>query len=126
MIGAIYLDKGYDYANRLMINTILRNNINLRRMTQTEMDFKSRMIEWSQKNKRALSFNTAHSPQYTTQSPHFQTTVVIDGKEISQGEGASKKEAEQQAALRASEKIKQESTEDQFEPIDIEFENPES
>lgn len=101
MMGAVYLDKGYDYANRLLINEILRKNVDLDSMTEQETDFKSRLIEWSQKNRRSLQFDTVPSPQYTMQSPHFRTCVLIDDRQVAAGEGPSKKSSEQKAALEA-------------------------
>lgn len=107
MMGAIYLDKGYNFANRILINRILSNYINLNDMTETETDFKSRLIEWSQKNKREISFHTIHSTQYTLRKPHFQTTITLDRMVVGQGEGTSKKEAEQVAARSAHDWLKE-------------------
>ena len=105
MMGAIYLDKGYDYANRLLINRIFRKNIDLAGMTEKETDFKSRLIEWGQKNRRQVLFDTEQGAHATPQSPHFLTRILIDGTEAGFGEGASKKEAEQRAARKAQERI---------------------
>ena len=101
MVGALYLDKGYDFTNRLIINHLLNRYIDLVDMTEQETDFKSRLIEWSQKNKRALSFDTVPSPLYTQKIPHFHTSVSIDGQPAGTGEGHSKKSSEQKAALSA-------------------------
>lgn len=98
MMGAIYLDKGYDFSNRLFINGILRKYMNMEDMSEQETDFKSRLIEWSQKNKRSLKFNTSPSATYTTKTPHFQTTVYIGEQAAGYGEASSKKESEQQAS----------------------------
>lgn len=107
MIGAIYLDKGYDYVNRLLINDILRKYINLGNMTHTETDFKSRLIEWSQKHKYHLEFLTHPSPRYTSQNPHFHSTVTWNGHPLGEGEGDSKKSAEQAAAHQAFDQLQQ-------------------
>ena len=101
LVGAVYLDKGYDFTNRLIINHLLNRYIDLVDMTEQETDFKSRLIEWSQKNKRALSFDTVPSPLYTQKIPHFHTSVSIDGQPTGTGEGHSKKSSEQKAALSA-------------------------
>ncbi len=98
LIGAIYLDKGYDYINRLLINTVFRQYIDLADMTHTETDFKSRLIEWSQKNKCELEFVTEPSARYTSQNPHFQSVVMLNKEPRGQGESDSKKTAEQAAA----------------------------
>lgn len=101
MIGAVYLDQGYEFVNRLLINRIYFRHLSLDELTESETDFKSRLIEWSQKNKRALSFDTVPSPLYTQKIPHFHTSVSIDGQPTGTGEGHSKKSSEQKAALSA-------------------------
>lgn len=108
MIGAIYLDKGFDFVNRLLINHILRDNINLGMMTHTESDFKSRLIEWCQKNRREILFHTEHTPESTAQLPLFRSRVLIDGVEMGYGNGSSKKEAEQHAAYAVSQLLSDE------------------
>ncbi len=98
LIGAIYLDKGYDFTNRLLINHILRDNMDMGEMTSTETDFKSRLIEWCQKSKREIVFRTGPDAGSSHKAPMFVSTVIIDGIELSNGCGTSKKEAEQKAS----------------------------
>lgn len=102
MIGAMYLDKGYDFTNRLLINGIFDRYLNLRAMLATETDFKSRLIEWCQKSKHTIKFTTGFAEDSTSQHPVFKSTAIIDGLEIGYGVGASKKEAEQRAAYSVS------------------------
>ncbi|WP_418992459.1 ribonuclease III [Alistipes sp.] len=99
MIGAIYLDQGYDFVNRLLINKIFLRHLNLERLTESETDFKSRLIEWCQKNHHRIAFRTEHGREYASNHPQFCCTVLIDGMEVGHGAGESKKEAEQQAAF---------------------------
>lgn len=99
IIGAIYLDKGYDYVNRLVINEVFSKNLNLGQITQVETDFKSRLIEWCQKHKLAVRFDTSPAPYYNDHTPSFVCRIRIDGQPpLGTGKGLSKKEAEQQAA----------------------------
>lgn len=98
MMGAIYLDKGYDYLNRLLINKIFRNNLNIDEMNETEVDYKSRLIEWCQKNKNNFTIQTKYSDEYTHSDPQFIAVINITGKDYGYGIGSSKKEAEQRAA----------------------------
>lgn len=98
MIGAIYLDKGYDYANRLVIDRILVKKFNVRRLLNTETDFKSRAIEWAQKHHRHIAFETKAHNCIGECSPQFCSEVKIDGEVMGLGNGSSKKEAEQFAA----------------------------
>ena len=122
MVGAMYLDKGYEFANRLFINEILRRYINLSSMTRTETDFKSRLIEWGQKNKRRITFSTVNGEAFTSQHPTFRSTVLLDGAEIGTGEGGSKKEAEQRAAMHAAERLRETAPEGAFAHIEIDIE----
>lgn len=107
VIGAMYLDKGYDFTNRYFINEVLHKKLDLDRLSHTETDYKSRILEWSQKNKRDLRFDTHTDETSTSSMPRFHTSVMLDDEQIATGEGRSKKEAEQQGALKAieSEKI---------------------
>ena len=99
MMGAIYLDQGYDFVNRLLINKIYAQHLNLETLTDSETDFKSRLIEWCQKNRYPISFRTEHDKEYRPNHPVFYTTVLINGMEVGHGAGESKKEAEQHAAF---------------------------
>ena len=96
MMGAIYLDQGYNFVNRLLINRIYAACLDMESLTEEETDFKSRLIEWCQKNRHAIVFRTRHS----SSSGSFVSTVFIDEMEVGHGAGASKKEAEQNAAYR--------------------------
>lgn len=101
MIGAIYLDKGYDYVNRLVINGILTKHLSLDDITQIETDFKSRMIEWCQKQRKEVVFDTVPSDQFNDHTPNFICRILVADKVMGTGEGSSKKEAEQMAAHQA-------------------------
>lgn len=96
MMGAIYLDQGYNFVNRLLINRIYARYLDMESLTEEETDFKSRLIEWCQKNRHTIVFRTRHS----SASGSFVSTVYIDEMEVGHGAGASKKEAEQNAAYR--------------------------
>ena len=97
MMGAIYLDQGYEFTNRLLINGIYYRYLCLDELTEAETDFKSRLIEWAQKHHRTIEFRTESKSSHrgTTQ---FRSVVLLDGFESGHGSGQSKKEAEQNAA----------------------------
>lgn len=99
MMGAVYLDQGYEFVNRLLINRIYARCLNLGELTESETDFKSRLIEWCQKNRRKIVFRTGHDREYAMNHPVFCSTVLVDGIEVGHGSGDSKKEAEQHAAF---------------------------
>ena len=102
MMGAIYLDQGYNFANRLLINNIYSANLSLEEVDETETDFKSRLIEWGQKNHHTVVFRTKGTPTGAGGTRSFHCTVLVDNLEVGHGIGTSKKEAEQKAAQSAT------------------------
>jgi len=102
MMGAIYLDQGYNFVNRLLINRLYRDHLSLEELTESENDFKSRLIEWSQKNHHTIRFHTQRQEHSSSNRPLFRSTVLIDNIEVGHGSGESKKEAEQQASFSVS------------------------
>ena len=102
MMGAIYLDQGYNFANRLLINNIYATKLSLDEVDETETDFKSRLIEWGQKNHHTVVFRTKGTPTGAGATRSFHCTVLVDNLEVGHGIGSSKKEAEQRAAQSAT------------------------
>ena len=105
LIGALYLDKGYNRTNRIIIDRIFRRHLDLDELTSTEQDFKSRVIEWAQKSHKRISFESREGSGHTDANPNFESILTIDGKEEGYGAGHSKKEAEQRAAKQAYETL---------------------
>lgn len=97
LIGALYLDKGYNCANRTLIK-LFDKCLDIERMTQTEHDFKSRIIEWCQRYRKTVEFRSQIIETPGEMTPNFETTLYINSKVEGYGSGRSKKEAEQQAA----------------------------
>ena len=98
MMGAIYLDQGYDFVNRLLINDIFAHHMSLDDVLQSETDFKSRLIEWCQKNRYSIEFRTTNGASRSG----FHSVVYVDGIAVGHGHGDSKKAAEQNAAFSVS------------------------
>ena len=99
LVGALYLDKGYDVVNRIVINRLLPKYIDLESVPTSETDFKSRLIEWCQKSKRTIEFHTESDGE--VKQPAFVSRVLVDDLKMGCGRGSTKKEAEQQAAKTA-------------------------
>ena len=109
MMGAIYLDQGYNFVNRLLINGIYATALSLDRVDEEETDFKSRLIEWGQKHHHLISFKTKGLGKGSTAGAHsFRSVVMIDNLEVGHGVGESKKEAEQAAAQSVAHEMKDE------------------
>jgi ribonuclease-3 len=100
LIGAIYLDKGYSYTKKLIVNFI-RKHIDYRSLERTETDFKSRLIEWGQKNKKEFSFEFKESYADEAKTIIFTVHILLGSYVVGHGEGHSKKEAEQKASREA-------------------------
>ena len=114
LIGAIYLDRGYEFTNRFVLEAILCRYVDIKDIMNTETDFKSRLIEWCQKSKRSIKFSTVQDNESTTQVPYFKSRIIIDGIELGHGKGNSKKEAEQKASWAVSQILGNDEIEDYF------------
>ena len=105
-IGAIYLDQGYERCKRFMEEKIFKNYIDLDKMSRKEVNFKSKLIEWSQKSKVEVSFELIEQVLEEDYNPMFHTEIRIEGISAGKGTGYSKKESQQNAAQAALKKIK--------------------
>jgi ribonuclease-3 len=105
-IGAIYLDQGYDRCKEFIETKIFREYIDLDKMSRKEVNFKSKLIEWSQKNKFQVSFELIEQRLDADYNPVFHTEILVAGLPAGTGMGYSKKESQQNAARAALKRIK--------------------
>ena len=105
LIGAIYLDKNYKTAKFFVIKKIL-SFVDLNEVEQSDSNYKSQLIEWSQKNRKEINFETTEESNENSKQPIFKAVVKINNKQVGKGTGTSKKEAHQRAAKEAFEKLK--------------------
>ena len=103
LIGAIYLDRGFKYAIQFISQKILVEHINLNQLKFIDTNYKSQIIEWSQKYKITIEFSTEEN---SDDSKGFTSKLKVLDKVIAEGSGYSKKEAEQSASKIALSKIK--------------------
>ena len=106
LVGAIYLDRGYRACKHFMEHRIIGPYINLAKISRKEVNFKSKLIEWSQKNRVELTFELITQSHDQCFSPTFESEVLIEGIPAGRGIGYSKKESQQRAAHEAMGKIK--------------------
>lgn len=104
LIGAIYLDGGYLAAKNAIEKHIFRNFVDLNKVLEEEIDFKSKLFIWSQKNKLNLEFQILSEENFGS-SWEYKVAVIVNEKDYGQGIGTSKKMAEQAAAKEALELI---------------------
>ena len=107
LIGAIYLDQGYDVCYKFIRDVMIEKYIDVDTLVRKEINFKSNLIEWSQKNKMEVSFELIEQFLDHDSNPVFQTEVRIEGLPAGTGTGYSKKESQQNAAQMAIKKVKE-------------------
>jgi ribonuclease-3 len=100
LVGAIFLDKGYSKANEFFIQNILAQHIDIEEVKTNDQNFKSRLLEWSQKNARNVEFRLA-SIGKAGQKLEFLVEVLVEGEIKGTGRATKKKKAEQIAAAEA-------------------------
>jgi ribonuclease-3 len=100
-IGAVYLDKGYKFANKYVIKNIIEKIINIDDIEAEESDYKSKLIEFGQKNRNVVLFESYEKYNDLKKNPVFGASAKLDGEVLGEGEGRNKKEAEQNAAKKA-------------------------
>lgn len=106
LIGAIYLDTDYQTTKYFVTKKILSQFVDLNEIEQKDSNFKSQLIEWSQKNKKDIKFETTEEPANDkTKQPRFISKIIVEGKELGRGIGTSKKEAHQNAARETMKKL---------------------
>lgn len=108
LVGAIYLDRGYDACMTFLKKRILTEMINIDKVAYKEVNFKSKLIEWSQKNKVRISFELLNEEKDNNGSPMFSYRVMLEGIAGCSGSGFSKKESQQKACKDTLEKLKRE------------------
>jgi ribonuclease-3 len=105
LVGALFIDTGFDRTSRFFIERGLKKHLNLSAVLASEKDYKSMILEYCQKNKQKLNFTSREKASGTGMQPLFTVTLEINSEEITLGNGATKKEAEQEASLAALKKL---------------------
>ena len=108
LVGALYLDHGYNACMRFMKKQILGDLINIDKVAYKEVNFKSKIIEWTQKNKVSMEFKLLEHNKDKQGSPTFRFQVIMEGLECGEGHGYSKKESQQEAAKLTLQRLRRE------------------
>jgi ribonuclease-3 len=106
LIGAVFLDKGFKKTKKFFMRYVLDKYLDLDKIIATDNDYKSLVFEWVQKKKANLSFICNEEYDFDKKKSVFTITLSIDRVEYGKGQGASKKEAEQEASCQAWERLK--------------------
>jgi ribonuclease-3 len=105
MIGAIYLDKGYNFTRNFLISRIIKPHIDIHTLELTETNFKSKLIEWCQRHGKDVSFEVIANDEGEN-SKLFTIQISVDGESCAIGRDYNKKNAEKLAAEKACEHLK--------------------
>lgn len=108
LVGALYLDRGYDACMIFLKKRILDQMININKVAYKVVNFKSKLIEWTQKNKVHMDFKLVESEKDKNGSPTFCYQIYLEGIPGCTGNGFSKKESQQMAAKETLDKLKHE------------------
>tara|TARA_Y100000748_G_scaffold231828_1_gene195833 strand:- start:472 stop:1170 length:699 start_codon:yes stop_codon:yes gene_type:complete len=104
IIGAVYLDVGFEYCQEYIVKNIIIPYYNFDELVNKTHNFKSKILEWSQKEKKLIKFSTKKII-LKNNSSQFESILIIENKEISKGFGNNKKDAEKDASRLACKKL---------------------
>ncbi len=100
-VGAIYLDVGYNRTKKFIINKMLRQYIDVHHLETVNTNYKSQLLEYSQKNHKTISYSVLSHYRTKNNRERFKIAVLLDGKSLATAEDFSKKSAEQKASEKA-------------------------
>jgi ribonuclease III len=103
IVGAVYLDRGYQFCKKFILKCIIIH-FDVDDIISTTSNFKSKIIEWSQKENKEVDFKTI-SVTGNQRFKEFHVQLFMGGEPIAEGKGPTKKKAEQEAAKNACEKL---------------------
>ena len=105
LVGAVYLDQGYQRCRKFIINRLIKKHFDLNDLVKTEQNFKSRLIEWTQKYRITIEYELVDSYTDADKNPVFRTAVILGGIYASDAVGYSKKESHQSASKKALDRL---------------------
>lgn len=105
LLGAIYLDYGYKKCKQFVEQRLFKNFVNLDKVAENEVNFKSKLIEWCQKNRLTTEFVLMEDTLSDSNKHLFNTRLTIEGVTICEATGSSKKESQQNASRLAYQQI---------------------
>ena len=105
LMGAIYLDRGYKYCHWFITNRVIGRYVDIDTVAHKEVNFKSKLLEWSQKNRININFKDTSVDGI---EKGFRTVISIEGITLSRGTGRSKKESQQEASKEALTRMRRE------------------
>lgn len=108
LVGAIYLDRGYAHCKWFIEKRIIGRLLDIDNVAQKEVNFKSKLLEWTQKNRIQAEYRLDKTDKDNNGNTVFYTSVVLEGLIAGKGTGFSKKESHQATAREALMKLRRE------------------
>ena len=105
LVGAVFLDRGFPAAEKFILDRMVDNFIDLEKLLREDANFKSKLIEWCQKEKRDFAFEAVKAVK-DGHRPSFTIHLKVDDTVVGKGTDRTKKRAEQAAAQEACKKFK--------------------
>ncbi|MCL2132523.1 MAG: ribonuclease III [Lentimicrobiaceae bacterium] len=104
-VGAIFLDKGYLFARKIIVNLILDVYVDLNTIEKEDTNYKGRLLTWSQKRKRQAEYKVVKEVKERHAQKQYVVHLFVDGEFVSEGCSFNIKSAQQQAAMYACERL---------------------
>ena len=100
LVGAIYIELGYEGTRRYVVKKILRKYLDIHELEQYDDNYKSQLLEWCQKNGHQIDYRVL-TKYKSDKRDKFKVAVFVDGKKVGVADDFNKKSAEQLASDRA-------------------------
>lgn len=107
LVGAIYMEKGFTFTRHIIIDRILGNYLDVDEIEHTEWNFKSKLLDWGQKNRHKIGFIVQRTSQGSRSRVQYDVQVAIDGQGAEHGVGYTIKSAEQLASENTYKQLKE-------------------
>lgn len=104
IVGAIYMDKGYNFTKEFLLRRIVKPHIDIHTLELTETNFKSKLIEWCQRHGKDVLFELAENGEGES-TKLFTISAMVEGEKVGTGRDYNKKNAEKLAAEKACETL---------------------
>jgi ribonuclease-3 len=104
IVGAVYLDKGFSFCRKFVINKLIEPNYDIDQLIRTNSNYKSQLIEWAQKLSKNIKFESEEI-QEQGKYREFEVSVFVDSELSATGRGPNKKKAEQTASRKLLESL---------------------
>ncbi|MEL7121516.1 MAG: ribonuclease III [Bacteroidota bacterium] len=100
LVGAVYLEAGYTKTRNFVIRKILKNYVDVHELETLDENYKSRLLEWCQKNGQSVSYKLLARYKFEKRD-RFKVAVVVNGQKMGTADDFNKKSAEQTASEKA-------------------------